>query len=168
MTELKARIYVVAPPKALNNGGTLYELVTDSGARIVTFSNRCADAVNTHLQQDLIFDVDDSDATRDPRVVTLKTATGETLYDKNAGSAWRQGGGGGGGGGGAPRKEWVDTTPQENARRAVGCAIALVTNRDSALIKAGGGGLSDEDMEKQIAWFSVVCHNVIKDLASKG
>src|SRR5512141_2402932 len=114
---VQGKVLVVGQGEALSNGGTKYPLVLDNGSQLVTFSEKCKDAVNSNIGVPLVFEVDPPPFEGAQPKVTKVSKDGAVIWQPS------QGGGGGGGGG--------DPIAQD-ARTAIITAGNLIASRANA------------------------------------
>jgi hypothetical protein len=146
---------VVSKPETLSNGGKKYTIMLDNGSSLVTFSERCAEAIGGHLDTELTFEVDVPD---NPNMAPKVTK----VIDSNGSALWEPSQGGGGGG-----RQWVDTTKDENSRRAVGCAIAYLADENAALIASGKEPIGESTLITRMATLSDVCLEQMTELTKR-
>src|SRR5215510_11807740 len=99
---VEATALVVAGPETFqgSDGATIskWEVILDSGAKLLTYSQKCFDVVNANLNKPLTFlcELNSRNPDMPPKVVVVRDETGD-LYDYNAAKAGAARAGGGGG-----------------------------------------------------------------------
>lgn len=89
---VQGKVLVVGQGEALSNGGTKWPLVMDNGAQLVTFSEKCKDAVNGAIGVQLTFEVEEPKFEGGlPKVLKVIDGGGAVLWEPSQ----RSGGTGG-------------------------------------------------------------------------
>jgi hypothetical protein len=126
-------------------------VVMENGSTMATFAEKCADAVDKLLDQELTFEVELSDGGFPPKI--LKVLNGDTVvYEKSSG-------------GGPGQRQWVDTTPSQNARHALGSASATLGQLEAARIAAGKPEVAVEQLLLDVDRLAHGYLEIINDLS---
>lgn len=150
---VKGRPRVVGGPETLSSGGKKWTITLDNGSTVVTFTQGCADAVNGALDEELTFEVDlPENPNMAPKVLKVMK-DGATLWEKSSG--------------GGGRRDWVDTTPSQDARHAVGSATALIGQLAAARL-AKGEDVKNTDVLVDVLQASEALHEQIRELTRRG
>lgn len=142
--QVLGKVLVVGQGEALSNGGTKWLLVLDNGSQLVTFSEKCKDAVNQNIGVPLVFEVDPPPFEGAQPKVTKVMKDGQVI--------WQPSQGGGGGGGGDPIAQ--------HARTAVITAGSIVAARANAYE-------SEEDLVGAMARIAGAIAGLLKDVETQ-
>jgi hypothetical protein len=66
-----------------------WEVILDSGAKLLTYSERCFNVINSHIDEDLVFLVEMNSRNPDmpPKITDVRTVAGEELFSAARGKA---------------------------------------------------------------------------------
>lgn len=137
--QITAKIHSVSNPEPLSNGGKKWFINLDNGSQVITYTYKLANGLSEYVGSEFIFECEAPPFDgASPKAAKVFWPTGELFWEPapkptsfpQGGASMPQEGSQ------APARastngaqgSWVDTSPAQNARHAMGCASALMSS----------------------------------------
>lgn len=142
-TTITAQVHSLSDPEPLSNGGRKWFINLDNGSQVITYTWKLAQAMSEYIGTEFTFECDDPPFAGAAPKVARVTRDGELFWQpapKPEGFSAGQSTPSGiqvpnsapipqrpAQSSAAPSSSWIDTSPAQNARHAVGCATAMMS-----------------------------------------